>query len=226
MWNGDNYLLKIMKDLDFLDQHRPIRKWANFRLTRNPFCVPYPLELGSHLFTATVMNPPSAAIEPSSTSSRLASSGHVADGFFVGGGSQSLGAPHLTKKRQALLSSSVHEATNVSPYRWDPLTGAFDTRDGGPMPLVPTGAIQSFVSNQDMARIRAAEQALLLEEETVAAAAAAEEAMNRSLAPMYHSEMIETKRTEPKRRKVWWCGLSIFSPSFSASSWTPSQTSE
>jgi hypothetical protein len=228
MWNGENYLLKITRDLDYLDQYKPIRKWANFRLARNPFCVPYPLELGAHLFGATVLNPPTAA-NPSS-SSHLSSSANIADGFFVGGGSQSLGAPQLSKKRQALVSSSVNEATNASPYRWDPLAGAFHTQDIGAMSLVPTGAIQSFVSNQDMARIRAAEQALLLEEKTAAAAAAAEDALNQSLGSMPRGMIIETKRTDPsdsKKRKVFKACVTSPDPIFLsvASQWTPAKAS-
>lgn len=84
------------------------------------------------------------------------------DGFVIGGGSQSLGKPHLSKRKQALVSSCVHESTKDSPYRWDPVSRTFET--AGAMTasaLVPVGVVQSFVSNQDMNRIRVAEGVIL-----------------------------------------------------------------
>ena len=51
MWNGVNYLLKMPSDLDFLSQYRAIRSWLGFKIIRNPFCVPYPLEDGVPMFS-------------------------------------------------------------------------------------------------------------------------------------------------------------------------------
>jgi hypothetical protein len=156
LWNGENYLLKMLHDLDPLDQYKVIRKWADFSFTRNPFSVPYPLEHGTQLFTATVMNPNSA------TAASTTASANMIDGFVIGGGSQSLGKPHLSRKQQALVSSSVHESTKISPYRWDPVSGTFETSGAvAAAARVPVGVVQSFVSNQDMQRIRVAEGVIL-----------------------------------------------------------------
>jgi hypothetical protein len=164
LWNGENYLIKMLHDLDPLDQIKVIRKWADFSLMRNPFCVPYPLELGTQLFTSTVMNP-STAVTSSAKSlqpSAASASANMIDGFVIGGGSQSLGKPHLSKMKQALVSSSVHESTKDSPYRWDPVSRTFETASAlSASALVPVGVVQSFVSNQDMQRIRAAEGVIL-----------------------------------------------------------------
>jgi hypothetical protein len=51
MWNGVNYLLKMPSDLDYLSQYRAIRSWLGFKIIRNPFCVPYPLEDGVPMFS-------------------------------------------------------------------------------------------------------------------------------------------------------------------------------
>jgi hypothetical protein len=51
MWNGVNYLLKIPSDLDYLGDYLAIKRWVGFTLTRNPFCVPYPMEEGQALLT-------------------------------------------------------------------------------------------------------------------------------------------------------------------------------
>jgi hypothetical protein len=54
MWNGCNYLLKMSTDLDFLADYRAIRRWMGFTLTRNPFCVPCPLEEGTDIFSGMI----------------------------------------------------------------------------------------------------------------------------------------------------------------------------
>ena len=51
MWNGVNYLLKMPSDLDYLSEYKVIRTWMGFDISRNPFCVPYPLEEGAEVFT-------------------------------------------------------------------------------------------------------------------------------------------------------------------------------
>jgi hypothetical protein len=51
MWNGVNYLLKMPSDLDYLGDYLAIKRWVGFTLTRNPFCVPYPMEEGQALLT-------------------------------------------------------------------------------------------------------------------------------------------------------------------------------
>jgi hypothetical protein len=40
-------------DLDFLADYRVIKKWMGFELTRNPFCVPNPLQESSTSFLGT-----------------------------------------------------------------------------------------------------------------------------------------------------------------------------
>lgn len=39
-WNGQNYLLKIVHDCDFLDRVEAFRRWLGFSVTRNPFFLP------------------------------------------------------------------------------------------------------------------------------------------------------------------------------------------
>jgi len=51
MWDGINYLLKMPSDLDYLDGYVAIKNWMGFPLTRNPFCVPYPMDAGSKYHT-------------------------------------------------------------------------------------------------------------------------------------------------------------------------------
>lgn len=41
-WNSVNYLLKMPSDLDYLENHKVIRKWLGFPLKRNPFVIPWP----------------------------------------------------------------------------------------------------------------------------------------------------------------------------------------
>ncbi len=46
IWNGLHYLLKMPSDLDYLAEYLAIQKWMGFPLTRNPFCIPFPMESG------------------------------------------------------------------------------------------------------------------------------------------------------------------------------------
>jgi hypothetical protein len=46
MWNGQNYLLKMPSDLDYLHTYKAIRKWVGFQIKRNPFVVPDPMDTG------------------------------------------------------------------------------------------------------------------------------------------------------------------------------------
>jgi len=50
-WNGVNYLLKMPSDLDYLNEYRTVKKWLGFKIQRNPFCVPFPLEEGAPIYT-------------------------------------------------------------------------------------------------------------------------------------------------------------------------------
>lgn len=52
MWNGVNYILKMPSDLDYLADYLAIKKWMGFTLTRNPFCVPYPLDEGKEVLNS------------------------------------------------------------------------------------------------------------------------------------------------------------------------------
>jgi hypothetical protein len=53
MWNGINYILKIPTDLDYLGQYRAISNWLGFDISRNPFCIPYPMEEGAAIFSSS-----------------------------------------------------------------------------------------------------------------------------------------------------------------------------
>ncbi|GMH87214.1 hypothetical protein TL16_g10785 [Triparma laevis f. inornata] len=44
MWNGINYLVKMPSDLDFLNGCKPLTNWLRFRMDRNPFIIPLPLD--------------------------------------------------------------------------------------------------------------------------------------------------------------------------------------
>jgi hypothetical protein len=173
----------MVTDLDYLDQFKVIKKWTNFRLTRNPFCIPYPMELGSQVFTSTVMNPngnTNNSLKSHHSSQNLSNSSHslndgssalnipaaasVVDGFFIGGSQAAVGKPHLSKKKQALISSSVNEASKSSPYCLNSLTGMMEHQSISASASIPVGVVQSFVSNADMNRIREAEKLLLTEE--------------------------------------------------------------
>ena len=46
IWNGINYLLKMPSDMDYLTEYLAIKRWLGFPITRNPFCIPQPLEEG------------------------------------------------------------------------------------------------------------------------------------------------------------------------------------
>jgi len=77
MWNKVNYMLKMGSDLDYLNEYLAVRKWIGFTLLRNPFCVPFPMEEGAGMFADRVLNP------------KHIESGAQADGFVIGGISQS-----------------------------------------------------------------------------------------------------------------------------------------
>lgn len=55
MWNGVNYILKMPSDLDYLADYLAIKKWMGFTLTRNPFCVPYPLDEGKEVLNSKLL---------------------------------------------------------------------------------------------------------------------------------------------------------------------------
>lgn len=57
MWNGVNYLIKMPSDLDFLSDYLAIKKWMGFRLERNPFCIPFPMEDGAQMFSDRILDP-------------------------------------------------------------------------------------------------------------------------------------------------------------------------
>eukprot|EP00975_Prorocentrum_lima_P025730 5413764-Prorocentrum_lima.AAC.1 len=44
LWNGQNYLLKIVSDLDATDTHEALVDWLGHPLRHNPFAVAYSLE--------------------------------------------------------------------------------------------------------------------------------------------------------------------------------------
>ena len=39
-WDGTDYLVKMYRDLSFLDKHQPVSLWMAFRGEHNPFLVP------------------------------------------------------------------------------------------------------------------------------------------------------------------------------------------
>ena len=43
-WNGFNYLLKMVSDLDYLNNYTHLTHWFGFSLERNPFIIPLSME--------------------------------------------------------------------------------------------------------------------------------------------------------------------------------------
>lgn len=56
-WNGENYLLKMITDLNFMDGNRTLRKWSGFDFARNPFCIPAPMEGGNDFMQGVAVDP-------------------------------------------------------------------------------------------------------------------------------------------------------------------------
>jgi hypothetical protein len=168
MWNGVNYLLKMSSDLDYLSDYVAIKKWMGFRLIRNPFCVPTPLEEGSKLFSNKVLNP--LNIE----------TGRPTDGFTLGGISQAKMkikySPAPLSKHEAALAqleiqaeekSGIKQA-KASPYGAVPLApskSSLRAQQTGAAPVLDKDLIAGFVLNEDMMKIRQCELVILKEEE-------------------------------------------------------------
>lgn len=163
MWNGVNYLLKMPSDLDYLNDYRAIRSWLGFRIKRNPFCVPYPLEEGAKLFSATIMQP------------RHVEGGASNVGFSIGGMLASkyqdnyalkddafksvfTGSPYKGKIPPPIVKSKQPSEGTKGTLAGDPAaSGAAKQASGASMP--------SFILNEDMMMLRQAEMVILKEEE-------------------------------------------------------------
>jgi hypothetical protein len=148
MWNGVNYILKMPSDCDYLTEYLAIKRWMGFSLTRNPFCVPFPLEQGVGMFTRNLTADP-----------QHISKGHVnTDGFVIGG--MSRGA--LKRK---YLSGSLKKPVDVAQEVCsDNNMVAIVNLSKTSKPTSPS-ITASFVLNSDMAKIRQAELVILREEE-------------------------------------------------------------
>jgi hypothetical protein len=164
MWNGQNYLLKTTTDLNYLASFKPVVQWLGFNPIRNPFCIPFPLEEGTKLFTSSVLTPSSSTASSTGQSQdmdQLAAS--AADGFFLGGGTIPVKGPSRSQKR--MKASSVNESVrNVSPYKLVPNIIQVQTDQQKQFPPASAGVVQSFITNNDMARIRKCEAMILIED--------------------------------------------------------------
>ncbi|CAM9224005.1 unnamed protein product, partial [Ectocarpus fasciculatus] len=164
MWNGVNYLLKMPSDLDYLNEYRAIRSWLGFRVKRNPFCVPYPLEEGAKLFSATIMQP------------RHIEGGATNDGFSIGGMLASKYQNNYALKDGAFKSvfaGSPYKGKLPPPVEKLNLSGS-QGASGAPSGSVSTASgakvasgasMPSFILNEDMVLLRQAEMVILKEEE-------------------------------------------------------------
>lgn len=154
MWNGVNYLLKISSDIDFLAEYRAIKNWMGFPLVRNPFCVPFPLEHGVHLFSEAVLDP------------KHLDTGEGTDGFVIGGISTAKlkrkYAPKLNKGKEV---NGIGSMANVDPSSEPSAEIKLNVAYTGRRGPKETPAAQSFILNSDMVNIRQAELVLLKEEE-------------------------------------------------------------
>ena len=176
MWNGINYLLKIPSDLDYIEGYKAVTTWIGFSIRRNPFCVPYPMEDGVHLFAGSFMEPTAkAGLEGINTSS---------DGFTIGGGT---GGSKLRQKfpKQDQKNSSYNDSAFFSPMKGGtgysrPLASPYKSSATGPAEFsemiqngrsgtvnapLGTGTVQSFILNDEMTHVRNSERILLAEED-------------------------------------------------------------
>ena len=144
LWNGENYLLKMVTDLNFLDKNRTLKKWAGFSFERNPFAIPAAMEGGNAFMQG-------AAVDP-----KHLEAGYM-DGFTFAGGpvKSSSGSPKKRQQQQA-------GATQPSPYS-APLKLPKSMAKQLP-PMKQAGSLPAFVANHDMRMIREAERVILVEE--------------------------------------------------------------
>lgn len=147
IWNGINYLLKIPSDLDYLQEYKAIANWLGFSIIRNPFCIPYPMELGNHMF--------SNSAAPSHQSKDTSNS--LNDGYIVGGVIRPSNKLHFK-------DSYKHEKQMLgSPYKSQLVPQTVKTT-GQVRGKTEKAQIHTFVSNDDMSLIRNAEKILMNEE--------------------------------------------------------------
>ena len=173
MWNGINYLLKIPTDLDYIDDYKAITNWLGFSIRRNPFCVPYPMEDGQHLFAGSFMEP--------TKQEGLAGVNTSSDGFTIGGGSSKVRQKlpkqqkNMSYEDSAFFSPkrdgsdfnkpvpSPYKSSGVGPAEFSETiqVGHMKTQNG-PM---GTGTVQSFILNDEMTHVRNCEHVMLVEED-------------------------------------------------------------
>lgn len=164
MWNGVNYLLKMPSDLDYLDNYRAIRTWMGFRVKRNPFCVPYPLEEGAKLLSKTILQPKHIEGNEGFTIGGMLLSNYsdnyaLKDGSFK---SVFMGSPYKGKLPPAsgklnLTGNGAVANSTGAPAGETARSGADKQATGASMP--------SYILNEDMMLLRQAEMVILKEEE-------------------------------------------------------------
>lgn len=162
MWNGINYLLKMPSDLDYMAEYKAITDWLGFSIVRNPCCIPYAMEGGVDLFTGALMQKESSKD----------TSGSVAEGFSVGGGSAV--SSKFRNKFPGGKNSSAGRGEESggmgSPYKakqtetTDTLQRSRNSSYGGGGIANALGTVQSFVPNNEMTRIKNAELTMMQEE--------------------------------------------------------------
>lgn len=133
VWNGIHYLLKMPSDLDYLSEYIAVQRWMGFPLIRNPFCIPFAMDL----------NPdPVSDVNSESLLSPQHVKGGVqqVEGFTVGG---------------PLSAQPSNSNTNTSEQQSK--RGKKKTKKGGDWRSNATTEAQSFILNEDMKRIRWAE---------------------------------------------------------------------
>eukprot|EP01035_Chromulina_nebulosa_P032760 gene32760-43785_t len=151
MWDGINYLLKMPSDLDYLDKYLAIKKWLGFSIVRNPFCVPFGMDGGKRMHTEKVVNPSHGE------------KGGLTEGFAIGG-VQKKWKTTANNASSSNLSVSSTTSSHSNSSSNVPKAKSYGQEEVVMSPQLLQAA-KSFVLNEDMLKIRQAEQVILAEED-------------------------------------------------------------
>ncbi|CAM9094247.1 unnamed protein product [Laminaria digitata] len=200
-WNGQNYLIKMLHDCDFLDRVEPLRRWLGCRTSCNPFFVP----LSSQSDTgdgSTDLEGCRPLAETRLDNTGLADVGRQSSlgpfevacemENFVGGGNKGWTGNRNKRKERFSDGASPYAAAVVNDPTLLPPTKALPpSRGGGPSSVENAavkggvsgglvvrvtvnveGLVPNIVSREDMQRVGVARQVLIEEEMRVVAATA------------------------------------------------------
>lgn len=218
-WNGENYLLKIVHDCDFLDRVEALRRWLGFSATRNPFFLPGD---GMNKTLAKIWNPSENEEHPHLQFRENGSDVGVGMEPWLGSleltvrgdGSQGIDKGNYRSRKRRNLGGRSRLTPYATPIINEPSlapTGNLGSPAHEVIPLPSCLALEgdqsaesqtktvldvetvvpNLVSSEDMERIRVAEK-LMIEEEARALAASAFDINRRS--PSVTSEIASSTR--------------------------------